>query len=585
MDTATSETTRDRSPELAVWALCAALAVVAAGLALALEPVALVPGRPHVPWWALAVAFAATELCVVHIHVRRSSHSLTLGELPLVLGLLFTAPAGLIAAWVVGAGLVLVVQRELPVLRIAFNLALFGVTAGVAAGVFHVLDGSVSDPGPAEWAAAVAAAAASALTAAGLVAAAMALSGEIPGRDRLRSMLGTGIAVAAVDAALGLAVATVVMADVRATVLLLAPAGALFVAYRAYTAERNRITSLEFLYAASRALTSASDAAAGLAGMLAMARETFRAELAQVWTFGSGESPGRRVTVTADGHVEVAAAVDEAMAAELRALLDGRPAQRASVEDLSGVLGEALRAAGARSVMLTPLAGERGSLGAMLIADRLGVGGDFAVEELRLFETLGHHTGAALGQDHLGRKVSELREIQESLEHQAFHDPLTGLANRLLFRDRAANALARRTGNAAILYIDLDDFKPINDTLGHEAGDDLLRAVAARIQGSLRTADTAARLGGDEFAVLLVDIREEHARVVADRILRALAEPFELGGEANPISASMGLALGDSGSLSADELLRNADAAMYVCKHGGKRGLSVHGRDAAVALS
>jgi diguanylate cyclase (GGDEF)-like protein len=584
MDTADSETSA-RSPERTVWLLCAALASAAVAMALALEPVGPAHGRLHLPWWLLAVAFAATELGVVHIHVRRSSHSLTLGEIPLVLGLLFAAPVELIAAWVVGAGLVLLVQRELPALRLAFNVALFGVTAGVAAAVFHALAGHATQPGPGEWAAAIAAAAASACAAAGLIGAAMALSGEVPGRARLRSMLTTAIAIAAVNAALGLAASTVLVSDARASVLLLAPAAALFIAYRAYTAERNRHTSLEFLYAASRALTSAADATAGLAGMLAMARETFRAELAQVWTFASAESQATRVTVTAGGTVEVGPGLDPAVAEELRALVDGRPAQRAAVDQLGGAVGAVLRETGARSVMLAPLAGERGAVGVMLIADRLGVGGDFAVEELRLFESLAHHAGAALGQDRLGRKVSELREIQETLEHQAFHDPLTGLANRLLFRDRTANALARRTGNAAILYIDLDDFKPINDTLGHEAGDDLLREVASRIQNSLRPADTPARLGGDEFAVLLVDIREEHARIVADRILRKLGEPYELAGVDREISASMGLALGDSGALTADDLLRNADAAMYVCKHGGKRGLSVHDRDPAAALA
>jgi diguanylate cyclase (GGDEF)-like protein len=114
--------------------------------------------------------------------------------------------------------------------------------------------------------------------------------------------------------------------------------------------------------------------------------------------------------------------------------------------------------------------------------------------------------------------------------------------------------------------------------MGHEAGDELLRAVAGRLRHCLRPADTAARLGGDEFAVLLVDIREEHTRVVGDRILRALSEPYELAGTTKRISASMGIALADSGTLAADALIRNADAAMYVCKHGGKRGLRVHDR-------
>jgi diguanylate cyclase (GGDEF)-like protein len=571
-------------PDARVWTLCAALVAVAACLIVGLETVAPGPGRLHLPWWLLAVAFAATELCVVHIHVRRSSHSLTLGEIPLVLGLLFASPVELIAAWIVGAGCMLLIQRELPILRIVFNIALFGVTAGVAGIVFHAFSGAAERPGPAEWVAATAAAAASAFTAAALVAAAMSLSGEAPGQERLRSMLATGIAIAAVNAALGLAVATVLVADARGAILLLAPAAALLFAYRAYTAERNRSTSLDFLYAASRALTSSSDATAGLAGMLAMARETFRAELAQVWTFASPEAPGGRVGVDADGNVGIGAALDPAVADALRAMLDGRPAQRVSAAELDGTVGAALRDAGVRSVMLAPLAGERGSIGAMLMADRLGVGGDFAGEELRLFETLAHHTGAALGQYRLGRKVSELNEIQAGLERQAFHDPLTGLANRLLFMDRMTNALNRRVGNAAVLYIDLDDFKRINDTLGHEAGDDLLKAVAARLQDSLRPADTAARLGGDEFAVLLLDIEEENTRVVSDRILRALGAPCELPGTTQAISASIGLALADSGTLTAAELLSSADAAMYVCKHGGKRGMAVQDRRATAAM-
>ena len=579
MTAANAETTTPRFPELRVWLLSAALATVAAGLVLWLAPLER-PSGLHLPWWFLAAAFAATELGVVHIHVRRSSHSMTLGEIPLVLGLLFASPGELIAAWVIGAGCVLLIQRELPAVRIAFNIALFGITAGVAAAVFQLASSAGDEPGPVEWAAATGAAALSAVIAGLLVAAAMALSGESPRWTRLRSLLATGAAIATVNAALGLALSTVLVADGRAAVLLLAPAAALFVAYRAYSAERNRHTSLQFLYAASRALTSASDATAGLAGMLAMARETFRAERAQVWTFDAPEAPGARVTVGADGQVQIGATLDPDVAASLCALLDGRPAQHVSVDELDGALGDMLRESGVRSAMLATLDGERGAFGVMLMADRLGVGGDFAAEELRLFETLARHTGAALGQDMLGRKLVELRQLQGALEHQAFHDPLTGLANRLLFMDRIANALKRRTGNAAILYIDLDDFKPINDTLGHEAGDDLLREVAARLDDCLRPADTAARLGGDEFAVLLVDIEEQNAHIVANRILRALGEPFELAHTINQIGASMGLALADSGTLDADELLRDADAAMYVCKHGGKQGLAVHDRDA-----
>ena len=180
-----------------------------------------------------------------------------------------------------------------------------------------------------------------------------------------------------------------------------------------------------------------------------------------------------------------------------------------------------------------------------------------------------------MGQDRLTTKVSELRELQAHLEHQAFHDPLTGLANRLLFMDRVEHTLKRRQGNAVVLYVDLDDFKPINDTYGHEAGDAVLAAAADRLRASLRAADTASRLGGDEFAVLLVDIADEHIAVVVDRIIDNLVAAARVRG---PRARGQG-EHGRGGrqlrrGVTADELVRNADVAMYVSKHGGKGRLS-----------
>jgi diguanylate cyclase (GGDEF)-like protein len=231
--------------------------------------------------------------------------------------------------------------------------------------------------------------------------------------------------------------------------------------------------------------------------------------------------------------------------------------------------------------MVTGLPGDSRQVGAMLVANRFGVGGTFEGHDVRLLGMLGAHTGAALGQDRLEQRVSALRESQEHLYHQAFHDPLTGLANRLLFVDRAEHAMARRTGNVTVIYIDLDDFKPVNDTYGHDAGDELLLATAARLRQSLRAADTPARLGGDEFAVLLTDVAPKDVRTVTERILSNLAAPCTIGDVAVPIKASVGVATADSGAITAAELIRNSDAAMYVCKHGGKGGYSVASPDVA----
>jgi diguanylate cyclase (GGDEF)-like protein len=165
----------------------------------------------------------------------------------------------------------------------------------------------------------------------------------------------------------------------------------------------------------------------------------------------------------------------------------------------------------------------------------------------------------------------ENARLYDEIRHQALHDGLTGLANRVLFRDRVVQALDRRRGREgrpfAILFIDLDDFKVLNDTLGHARGDDVLIAAAARVEASLRPSDTAARLGGDEFAVLLDDVGDEHTALsIAIRLADALRQPVELGDSSPAIAASIGVALSGSDDETADDLLRNADAAMYAAK-------------------
>jgi diguanylate cyclase (GGDEF)-like protein/PAS domain S-box-containing protein len=170
------------------------------------------------------------------------------------------------------------------------------------------------------------------------------------------------------------------------------------------------------------------------------------------------------------------------------------------------------------------------------------------------------------------RDVSDRKELEAQLVHQAFHDGLTGLANRTLFAERVEHALAHAArGELAVLFIDLDDFKHVNDSLGHAAGDQLLVAAARRIQGCLRPTDTAARLGGDEFAVLLERVTNaEAAEAIAGRVLDTLHQPFGLNGRTIPIKASLGVATGRPGVDDVEELLRNADVAMYAAKAGGK---------------
>jgi len=165
------------------------------------------------------------------------------------------------------------------------------------------------------------------------------------------------------------------------------------------------------------------------------------------------------------------------------------------------------------------------------------------------------------------------KHMEQELSHQAFHDTLTGLANRALFRDRIEHALQRtaRTGDeTAVLYIDLDGFKTINDSLGHDTGDAVLSAIGARLVNAVRDEDTVARLGGDEFGVLIEPGEDLAARAatVAERILASLTDPVEVAGTQLTVGASIGVAIGHGDS---EAMLRNADVAMYQAKATGKR--------------
>jgi diguanylate cyclase (GGDEF)-like protein/PAS domain S-box-containing protein len=183
----------------------------------------------------------------------------------------------------------------------------------------------------------------------------------------------------------------------------------------------------------------------------------------------------------------------------------------------------------------------------------------------------GKVTGAVI----VFRDVSAQRKAAEQMMHASQHDFLTGLPNRLLLEDRLGQAIAlaeRHSGEVAVLYVDLDRFKRVNDSLGHLVGDKLLQSIAERMQGQVRTPDTVSRQGGDEFVVVLQEVRSRQGvEVVAQRILQAIAAVHAIGEHGVHVTASIGVALYPEDGLDAETLMKRADAALYEAKAGGRR--------------
>jgi diguanylate cyclase (GGDEF)-like protein len=563
-----------------VWALIAAMAAGALLLALThLRHLAALGPQPRPAWWVLALAFAAAEVCVVHVAFRRNVHIFSLSELPLVFGLIFADPSAMLLAVLAGPIGVLIVDRRQSAVKVAFNVSLFCLGAAVAVTVFHALVPAREAVDPAVWGAVLVATLTNALIGALLVSAAVRLSGQPVAAGKLARTIGMAGAVCVTNACLALAGAAAVASDERAAILLVAPAAAVVLAYRAYTAERRKHESLEFLHEVTGLLAHAPDVATALGGLLERTLDVFRGDVAEIVLLPSDQrSEPLRTALERGESVEAMAPTDRHVAEALRALVDGDdPAILLERPLADPILDAALARRGVHRAMLAALPGETRVVGTFLVAHRGAVGG-FDDDDLTLFGTLANHASVSLEYDRLEHLVSGLRELQERLEHQAFHDPLTGLANRALFLDRLGEALASGRHDYTLLFLDLDDFKTINDSLGHAIGDELLEAVAGRLRGTLKSGDLAARLGGDEFAVLLHDVHDaKDVTRVADRVIELLARPFSVAGHEISAHASLGIVEGWSADArDPDELLRNADVAMYTAKNAGKQRHEVY---------
>ncbi|MDA0163784.1 EAL domain-containing protein [Solirubrobacter ginsenosidimutans] len=557
--------------EAFVWLYVVALAVVGAvawGLFIHGESP---HADPHLPWWAVALGFAFAEVCVVHVRFRRSAHSFSLADLPFVFGLVFASGDAFVIGALVGTGIVWGLIRRLEVVKLCFNLAQLALAASLAAGMLRLVAGDADALQPATWVGLYAATLSSGALTILLLGGAMAIAEGDVRPPMLVQMFATDALVTLINASIAIAAALVVATDPRAVPVLLVPALTVFAVYRAYIRERQRHERLEFLYDANRTLSRSPEVAEALEALLARSLEAFNADVAEVLLF-TGEGEPLRTTHGPGDHRVTMEPTDRAIAEELAGLVDAEnPVVSLTPPFGSPHLRAHMQSRGIRHAMIAMLPGEERTIGTIMLANRVGLERSFGADDLRLLEALANNAAVALQYDRLEQAVNKLQSLQDQLHHQAYHDPLTDLPNRTLFMERVKLELAAER-LIAVLFIDVDDFKTVNDSLGHHIGDGLLISVAERLRGCVRPEDTVARLGGDEFAVMIPGVDDPLAdgRSVARRILKAFELPVEAGTELVSVKLSVGLASSEQSSGDSDELIRNADVAMYQAKSKGK---------------
>jgi diguanylate cyclase (GGDEF)-like protein len=556
-----------------IWSLAGGLATIGMALALVLRrDVAPLTANPaHIG--LLIGLFLVVEFLRFDVAFGQHSHSFTMSELALVVALLTGRPADVILAQTVAMALFFGFYRRVPLIRLAFNVGQVAGTTAIGALVFHTIVDATGELERGRTAlAAVSAGLVVAILQAIAVTIVIRLSGRrIERREVVRNMIfaaGTALSGAAVGVqAVFLARRSLALVPVVAIPLLLA-----FAAYKAYVSLQRLSERTEFLQQATNALHETQNLDEGLLALLQQTRSAMRAAASRIVLF----TPDGVVTVEArdgDEHstpmtvarVDVAAAARALMSGlQGAAFVDTRRQELAALELADGIAA--------------PLFRNQERAGILLVSNRQGNLDAFHDSDLDLLTLVGGQINVALERGWLQQSLRQLLDLESRLAHQAYHDGLTGLANRRLFNERLERVVGGNDRHpAALLLIDLDDFKEVNDTYGHVVGDELLVELGARLRRIAGRSDLVARVGGDEFAFVLEGV-DDHVTALkrATEVIAAISLPVSLRDRELVMSGSVGISLSTDNAATTEEFHRNADLALYQAKQEGKNRVATY---------
>jgi len=503
---------------------------------------------------AIGALFFAAETSQVHLEFRRETYSVSASELPLILGLFLIAPQLLLLTRLVSAALSLVLRRKtMP--KVVCNLGIYTFEVGFALLVFHSFrpgDGSE----PYDWAVAYVAMLVVALLSAAVIFFAMnLLDGRHPAWTELTNLLALVALGGILNVTMALITLIVLAASDAGIGLMVIALGVVIGSYRGYYRLLRQHADLGQLFTFTGTVDADASNEAMVERMLDRVRELFLAEnavlelIAPVQSMESIESVGpdarspglfspwpRGIDLPAEGFVVPRHTRDPV----LRAWLDE---------------------AGLRDALVAPMSDDGVLVGMVRVGNRIGAISTFTSDDLRLLQTLTQHAGV----------LWHNRRLIEQLRHDAHYDALTGLANRTRFEESLTELLAHHSPlgptRAAVLLLDLNRFKEVNDTLGHHIGDSLLRQVANRLRTELPDGSLLARLGGDEFVLLWPGcMSAAEADAAAREVRTILAAPFSIVETLLEVSTSVGIALIPDDGHEAALLLQHADVALYAAK-------------------